>query len=328
LSRRRLAAAAAFVLLALCCRGAREPYLTYFNGDHSLSLRYPSTWKTEQAAQDGVWYRYFLGPPTGPQSKPAVSVTLLVGPLAGSVDEYAQTYLAGNSLVSSQDEKRQGAAGRSYLFTAPDSATKYALLLVAEAGKVYGLYTQGEAAEFDRQRSTIDEISKSLTLERAQDYELRRNDKFGFAIRMPPSWRATRTFSGGGTFLTQFTSPPLAADANGQTVHAALTLTVEPLGADGSLDGFYQGVRTKLGESFQLLSHGTWKGGYVDVMRTETPVATSRVKRFYRAQNGRGYSLAFEARDDVYHRVSRWCDMIAATLDTGGPPEASAEATR
>jgi len=30
----------------------------------------------------------------------------------------------------------------------------------------------------------------------------------------------------------------------------------------------------------------------------------------------RGYSLAFEARDDVYHRVARWYDVIASTFKT------------
>jgi hypothetical protein len=48
-------------------------------------------------------------------------------------------------------------------------------------------------------------------------------------------------------------------------------------------------------------------------MRAETPVSTLRVKLF-RAADGRGYSLAFEAREDVYARVvSGWCDLIADT---------------
>ena len=46
-------------------------------------------------------------------------------------------------------------------------------------------------------------------------------------------------------------------------------------------------------------------------------MATSRSKRFYRVAEGRGYTLAFEARDDAYPRVARWCDMIASTLKVG-----------
>ncbi len=61
--------------------------VTYYNGQFGLSLRHPATWRTEQAEQDGVWYRYFLGPPAGSKNNPAVSATLLVGKLNGSLDE-------------------------------------------------------------------------------------------------------------------------------------------------------------------------------------------------------------------------------------------------
>jgi hypothetical protein len=280
-------------------------------------MRYPSSWKTEQAQQEGTWYRYFLAPPTGPQRKPAVSVTLLAGPLGGTVEDYAQTYVAGNTVASAREETRQGAKGRSYLFSSADGRTRHFLLLLGDAGKVYGLFAQGETAPFEGQLETLEEMARSLTLERPEEYPLQANGKFGFSIRIPASWRSSRSFSGGGTFFTQFTSPPIGADKNRQTVHASLTLTVEPVGGDGSLESFYQSTRGKLGEAFQVLNHSPWRDGYVDVMRTETPVTVSRVKRFYQVKQGRAYTLAFEARDDVYQRVSRWCDMIASTLKTG-----------
>ena len=53
-------------------------------------------------------------------------------------------------------------------------------------------------------------------------------------------------------------------------------------------------------------------------MRIETPVAISYVKRFYFAEGGRGCSLTFEAREDVFPRASRWADFIASTLRFGG----------
>ncbi len=56
-------------------------------------------------------------------------------------------------------------------------------------------------------------------------------------------------------------------------------------------------------------------------MRTETPVAVPNVKRFYRVEGRRGYSLTFEARDDVYPRVSRWYDLIASSFRTGSELE-------
>src|SRR5262249_37411082 len=81
-------------LAAAACTGARETFVTYFNGDHGVSLRHPASWRTDQAEQEGVWYRYFLAPPSGAQTRSPVSVTLLAGPAAGTLDEYAQRYLA------------------------------------------------------------------------------------------------------------------------------------------------------------------------------------------------------------------------------------------
>ena len=54
--------------------------------------------------------------------------------------------------------------------------------------------------------------------------------------------------------------------------------------------------------------------GYVDVMRTETSVAVSYVKRFYFAEGDRGCSLTFEARDDVFPRAVALGRLIASTL--------------
>ena len=304
-----------------CVRPSREPLLTYFNADYALTVRYPASWKTDQAEQDGFWYRYFLGPTSGPEKKPEVSVTLLAGPLGVPVEQYAQTYLAGNKLVTSRDEERQGAKGRSYAFTSADGAMRYSLLLLVEGERVYGLYAQGEAKSFERHLGAVLEMETSLTLERAALYPVLRDKDFAFSLRLPPSWHESRRFAGGGTLLLQYTSPPVGADKGGQTVHASLTVTVEPLGPGGNLDSLYEASRAKLGDAFPLLSHAPWPpNGYVDVMRSETPVTVSRVKRFYRARDGRGYALTFEAREDVFPRVSRWYDLIASTFQAG--PEA------
>ncbi|MBI3932791.1 MAG: hypothetical protein HY317_05190 [Acidobacteria bacterium] len=313
----------ALVAAAAACGGPRrEPLVTYFNGDYGISVRYPASWKTDQAEQDGMWYRYFLGPPSGPDRKPAVSVTLLAGPLPGSLDDYAQTYLAGNTLATSREETRQGAKGRAYDFSSKDGATRFALLILQEEQRVYGLYSQGGAALFDQHRGTLEEMAQSLTLERPPAYREHRDEKFGFAVRLPPSWRETRRFSGGGTMFVQFASPAIGADKGHETVHATLTVSVEPAPGDGAVATYYQATKDKLGEAYRVLSHTPWRDGYVDVMRVETPVTVSRIKRFYRVGGGRGYSLVFEVRDDVFGRVSRWCDMIAGTLRVAGEVQA------
>jgi hypothetical protein len=164
-------------------------------------------------------------------------------------------------------------------------------------------------------------MAASLGRERPEAGPEYRIPDLSVALRIPKSWEHERRIGGGaGTRLDQFSSPALGADKNVQTAHASLTLSVEP--APQGLDEYYKAVRQKLGPNFGLVSHGIWKDGYVDVMRVETPVAASRIKRFYRVSGTRGYSLVFEARDDVFQRGSRWFDLIADTLRLG--PDAGA----
>jgi len=181
---------------------------------------------------------------------------------------------------------------------------------------VYGLFSQADAAAFDAHTTVLEEMANSLTLERPKHYTEERNDKMAFLLRVPPSWKSSRSFSGNGTYLQQWTSPALAAE-KGQPVPASLTLNVEPAPGDGTIDTFYTSTLQKLGEAYTGLSHHPWGGGYADVMHSETQVAVTRSKRFLRVADGRGYSLVCDGRDDVYGRVVRWCDMIATTLRVG-----------
>ena len=98
-------------------------------------------------------------------------------------------------------------------------------------------------------------------------------------------------------------------------MHASLTLTVEEVPPDAEIEAFYQAMRARLGDNLRVLSHDAWgDDGLVDVMRTETSVAVSYVKRFFRVEGDRGVSLAFEARDDVFWRAAPWADLIASSL--------------
>jgi hypothetical protein len=306
------------------CRGrGSETFVTYFSGEHGVSLRHPATWRGDQAEQDGVWYRYFLAPPAGPQNRSPVSVTLLAGAMSVPVDTYAQSYLAGHGVASVRDEDRQGVRGKSWVFASADGSTRYRLLLLAADGRVVGLFAQGDAVAVEMSQATLDEMWSSFTVERPQDYPVRRWRDVATTLGVPASWTQTREFSGGGTRLVQFASPPLAVDRGNQPVHASLTVTLEPVPAGGGLPEYYQATRAKLGENFQVTSHQGFHGGYVDIMRTETPVAVTFIKRFYFAGGGRGCSLAFEARDDVFPRVSRWADYVASTLQISGTPGAA-----
>lgn len=311
--------AAALLATASCGGGerGRDALVTYFNGDHAVSLRYPPSWRGDQAEQDGVWYRYFLAPPEPGQARAPVSVTLMAGPMAVTVEEYAKTYLAGHAVTATRPEERQGIAGQSWAFSSADGRSRHRLLLLDLGGRVLGLYAQGETPAVEKQARVLDEMWSSLTVERPERYPVVSWKEQEASLGLPHSWRETRRFSGGGTMLTQFVSPPLAVDKGRETVHASLTATFEAVPEGGSLAEYYEASRQRLGENFQVTNHSSFRDGYVDVMRTETPVAIAYVKRFYFARGGRGCSLVFEAREDIFPRASRWADYIASTLVFG-----------
>ena len=322
-SSRPRAAFAAALLAVACGAPERETFVTYFNGDHGVSLRHAASWRTDQAEQEGVWYRYFLAPPSGPAGQAPVSVTLLAGTMTVPLDKYAETYLAGHTVASTRPEERQGVGGRSWVFSSADGKTSCRLLLLARGDRVLGLYAQGEAAAAAKHAAVLDEMWSSLTIERPDLYPVTAFKDQRASLGLPASWRETRRFSGGGTLVANYVSPPLAVDRGGQAVHASLSITFEAVPEGGGLAEYYEATRRRLGENFQVRSHASFKDGYVDTMRTETGVAVSFVKRFYFAEGGRGCSLSFEAREDVFPRASRWADYIVSTLRLDGPGEAS-----
>jgi hypothetical protein len=296
---------------------ASEPLVTYYNAEHALTVGYPASWRSEQMAQGDASYHYFNAPAKGADGKPAVSVLLVTGQAATTLDDFAKPYLAGLTISETRDEARPGARGRTWSAISADGKERHRLLLLQEENRVYGLHAQGAADAFSASSAAVDAMIRSFSLERWALYTEDRNEPYRYVLRLPPSWKSTRTFSGNGTLLKQFTSPPLAIEKAGQTVRAVLSLTVENVAASTTAESFHLAMQQKLGSNFQLLGHTPWKDGFVDVLRTETPMSESRGKRFYRIADGRAYTLAFEARADIYPRVSRWCDMIAATLKAG-----------
>ena len=327
---------AAFAVLAIhsivpataSCRSGERTLVTYFSNTHGLSLKHPSDWKSEEKEQDGVWYRYFVAP--GKDGRPSnLSATLFVAPFTEDLDGYARTYTAGQPAAASSDA-RPGLRGRAYAFDSKDRSTRHLLLVLApdaagastvQAPAVFGLHFQGEPGAFQGERRTIDAMAASLSLERAVLYPDHLNPAYGFALRVPTSWTSERTLSGGDSYLGQYRSPALSADSKGRTSHASLTMAVQKAPGDGSLDAYYRSIRDGMGDAFPVLSHEAWKGGYADLMRTETQVSESRIKRYYRVAGGRGYSLTCEAQEDVFTGMDRWCDIIASSLRVG--PEAA-----
>jgi hypothetical protein len=305
-----------------CRRDSGGPLLTYYNGQYRLSVKYPFGWKTESAEQEGVWYRYFLSPPTAPDNRPSLSVTLLSGELKGTLEDYAQSYLAGNPVMSTREETRAGAKGRSWRFTSKNGSMHHSLVLIAAGGRVHGLYAQGASGPFAAAESVIVAMEESLNIETPALYPLIREVSQGYSLRIPPTWEQTQKLSSQGKSVVQYTSPALGAERNRQTVHASLTLTVEPLKPGVDLEQFYSAAMAKHGDTFLVVSHEPWRGGYADLVRMETSMASSELRRFFRVDGGKAYTLSFEGRDDIFPRVSPWCDLIASTLMVGSEIEA------
>jgi len=307
------------LLLAPACRGKpQETFLTWFSADHLVSVRYPGSWRTEEGVGEGVWYRHFQAPTAGRDGKPAATVTLLAGPTGGTLDQYAGSYLQGNTVESTQDASRQGVTGKSWRIVVAGGSRRLSLLLLQDAGHVWGLYTEADAAAFTEYKGVVEEMEKSLTLERPKDGTPHQEPRYGLSIRVPPSWKTGQKFSSEANYLHQLLSPPMTLDKT-VPLGAALTVTVEPAPA-GGLDPYYASVRQRLGDGYVVLTHVTWRGGYVDMMRTETALAVARVKRYFWTSGTRGYSIACEAREDVFPRVTRWCDVIVSTLELDGRP--------
>ena len=290
--------------------------MTYFHADPALTLRHPPSWTARLADQEGVRYRYFESQPSGHQRTP-VTATLVSARLEIGLDEYVKRMLGDAQAQETREEARGTAHGRRVRAASPDGKTRHSLVLLEEGGRAFGLHTQGEAGAFAERLAEVEGMETSLAVEHAQEYPERRNAEWAFALRVPESWRPGRTFSGSGTYVSQYLSPPLGIDKDGQTVHAALTLTVEPAPEGGAVEAFRERSLKKMGDAYQLVDHQVWRDGLLDVLQFETSLAASRSKRFYRTANGRAYGLAFEAREDVFPRVSRWCDLIASTLRVG-----------
>lgn len=232
-------------------------------------------------------------------------------------------YVADNAVSSTQPESRQGAKGLSFDYTSENGRKRHHLLLLEDGGNAYGLYAEGEARPYEREEPALREMFASFALERPAAYAEHRDARGGFSIRMPPSWKATRTLGGDDKRVVQFLGPPMRLTRDRQTIHPSLTVSVEPLTGGGGLDAFYASTRRLLGSSYQLLDHVRWKDGYADVMRAETPMAASRLRRFYRVSGDRAYSLSFEAHEDLFQDVVAWFDMIAETFKLGSELDAA-----
>jgi hypothetical protein len=278
-----------------------------------VSVRYPASWSTDSVDQpDNPSYRFFMAPGEKGQKTTPTSASLLAA-RDTSLDAYAAALMEGATAVSNQDVERQGLKGKAYRYGKPPA--RFGLVLLPTEGGVLGLYVQGDDSGFTRHRAAVDEMMDSFTVERPAAYVAVRDTAAGFALRLPPSWKRAGGMSNASITTIQFISPPVGVDRDGSRIHAGLVVKAQPFAGDA--DAFYAQIRREAGHAYKVASHTPWKGGWVDVEMVETAMSEGRLKRFITVSGGRAYSLVFETREDVFHRVSAWCDLIASTFEAG-----------
>jgi hypothetical protein len=142
------------------------------------------------------------------------------------------------------------------------------------------------------------------------------------AVRAAPSWNRGSRLSNATNASMQFKSPALAVEKGTATIHAFVTLSKEPVPAPGDLDAYDRMVRTRAAETVARLDRTRWPAiagldrpeGYVDYLRSGTPVSSTRIKRWIAVRNGVGLTLICEARSDAFDRAEPWCRRMAATV--------------
>ena len=198
-----------------------------------------------------MWYRYFLAPPAGPGRKPAVSVTLLAGPLSRK-PRGLRPDLSRRQRRAGRRATRSG-RGPGPLLRLRLRRRRHALLAAPPPGasRVFGLYAQGEAGAFARQQGRPRRDGREPQPSSGRR-PIRRCGTPRFALRDPDPalLGANAAPRGAKTCCMQFTIPPLAADKGGQTVHASLTLAVGGDRRRREPGTFYDNTRLKLGSAF------------------------------------------------------------------------------
>jgi len=225
-------------------------------------------------------------------------------------------------VASTRPEERQGVPGKSWVFSSADGKTRYRLLLLAQGGRVLGLYAQGEAAAVEKQAAVLDEDVVEPHRRAARPLPGDVVEGHNASLAFPRLARDPALLRRGDA-RDELREPAPGRGEGGPRGHASLSVTFEAVPEGGGLAEYYEATRRRLGDNFQVTSHAAFRGGFVDVMRTETPVTVTYVKRFYFARDGRGCSLSFEAREDVFPRASRWADFIASTLAFAGAGDAA-----
>lgn len=301
--------------LAVSACGAPDPLISYLDDESGLSLNRPPRWTIGAAEQDGVRYRYLTAPKVEGDAQ-ALSITLIAPTAAPTVEAAAAAYLTGAFGVT---VKASTSGATTWTFTDPAGVNSKLRLGPAGEGRFFGAWARGSAAAMKRYQERVDVLLDSLRFENAAAWPEERFS--GLTARVPPAWTRGSRLSNATHATMQFKSPPLGVDKGTDTIHGFITLAREPVPAPGDLEAFSKAIKARASGTFATLQHGVWpevKGlrpeGYVDYLRSGTPVSATRIKRWIAVRNGVGLSFTCEARADAYDQLDPWCRRMADTV--------------
>ena len=305
---------ASAVLVSAC--GAPDPLISYLDDESGVSLTHPPRWKIGAAEQNGIRYRY-LTAPIVEGDKEALSVTLITPVAAPAAEAAAAAYLTGAFGVT---VKTGPSGAMTWTFRDPAGVNSKLRLARAGEGRYFGAWARGSEAAMNRYEKRVDVLLDSLRFEAAPAWP---EERFaGLAARVPPAWTRGSRLSNATQATMQFKSPPLVVDKGTDTIHGFITLAREPVPAPGNLEAFSKAIKGRAAGTFATLNHGPWPAtpgldrpeGYVDYLRSGTPVSSTRIKRWIAVRGGVGLSFTCEARADAFDHLDPWCRRMAETV--------------
>lgn len=306
------------VALAVSCTDSAQPRLiTVYLSDIAVSLPLPQGWSSASDQQGGYRMTTFSGPSVDVPERDGIQVQVMAGPAPSgqTIREVADRFYIGEQRVLSEEPFRFGGSeGFQWTFEWESRPQSGRLLLLRIEGTLYGVFTTGEARSVEAYGPTLDRMYEGFTIEKAEYFEVYRDDPLDLSVHYPRSWSRSHFLrQPGGSLFVGFRSGALAVAGDGMTVHATLEVTVRPAEPGQTLEGFYSAAAESLGENYRMLRHdilGDGRGIAV-LYALETQHADYLEWVVYNLVGGRTYLYRFHCQNRLYRAIEPWLTEIA-----------------
>jgi hypothetical protein len=314
-------AAVALLLLAGCELRSKPAPITVYSPTLAVSFPLPQGWTSDAAVeQAGFHMQTFTGRSVDVPGRPGIRVQVLGGPMPdGTVDDVAVRFRKELDVESEAPYSLAGDAGRGkiWAFVSKDGDERSRLALADVEGTLYGLFVRGEAGTVDSYNDALDRMFREFSLETARYFTVFEAPGGDVVIRHPRSWERTQTIADPGKSLfVAFRSPPLAVERDGTTVHATLEVTVNQVGADMTVERFYDERTQQLGDTYRLLDHKSLDADNAvsALYHVETQLAEYLERTVYAVRDRKSFIFKFNCRNQVYRAIEPWIDEMVKSF--------------